>query len=291
MPNPLDFLINGSRYITTRTASEQDRESLLVLIRDSQALHRHLDWLQPLEWLGSEPFSLIENNQRIQAALAMPPDPPEAAWIRLFACLHASRVQDAWETLLENCLTYFSRQPAVIAAIGLTSWFSKLLSDSGFKVYQDIVVLQADLAAGFTASRENPGVTVRPFQPADIGQVLHVDQSAFENIWQVSASGMEHACRAAAYISVAVMEGKVIGYQLSTGTPYSAHLARLAVLPEYQRLGIGSALLQDLREYFLHINVTELTVNTQGSNAASLHLYHKLGFQQTDERFPVYLLG
>ena len=291
MPNPLDFLITGSHYTTTRTATVQDRESLVTLIRDSQALHRHLDWFEPLEWLGSVPFWLMENSQRIQAALAMPPDPPEAAWIRLFACLHASRVQDAWETLLGNCLTHFRNKPAAVAAIGLTAWFSKLLSNSGFKVYQDIVVLQTDLAADLPGSRANPEVTVRPYQMADIGQIVYVDQSSFESIWQVSASGMEHACRAAAYISVAEVEGKVVGYQLSTSSPLSTHLARLAVLPEYQHHGIGTALIHDLRNHCLQAKVTELTVNTQSSNAASLHLYHKLGFIQTEERFPVFTLA
>jgi ribosomal protein S18 acetylase RimI-like enzyme len=33
-----------------------------------------------------------------------------------------------------------------------------------------------------------------------------------------------------------------------------------------------------------------LTVNTQADNAASLALYHKLGFRRTGEQFPVYTL-
>jgi len=290
MPNPLDFLINGPRSNSTRSASLQDREGLVALIHDGHALHRHLDWMQPLDWLGSEPFWLMENTQRIQAALAMPPDPPGAAWIRLFACLHASRMQDAWDSLLEKCLAYFKLQPASVVAIGLSAWFTQLLSNSGFKVYQDIVVLQADLSKAFAVNRMAPEVVIRPIQSSDMEQVLIVDHSAFECIWQVSAEGLEHACKAAAYTSVAEVEGRVVGYQLSTSTPFSAHLARLAVLPEFQCLGIGSGLVHDLRDTFLRTDITELTVNTQGSNSASLHLYRKLGFHLTDEKFPVFML-
>lgn len=290
MPNPLDFLINGSHNTSIRPASLNDREGLVSLIHDGHALHRHLDWMQPLEWLGSEPFWLMENTQRIQAALAMPTDPPGAAWIRLFACLHASRVQDAWDSLLEKCLAYFSLQPASVVAIGLSAWFTQLLSYSGFKVYQEIVVLQADLSKAFAVSRMAPEVVIRPIQSADMEQVLSVDQSAFECIWQVSAAGLEHACEAAAYTSVAVVEGRVVGYQLSTSSPFSAHIARLAVLPEFQSCGIGSGLVHDLRDTFLRSDITELTVNTQGSNSASLHLYKKLGFHLTDETFPVFML-
>jgi ribosomal protein S18 acetylase RimI-like enzyme len=290
MPNPLDFLINGSRFTTTRPASSQDREGLIALIHESQALHRHLDWMQPLDWLGSEPFWLMENTKRIQAALALPPDPPGAAWIHLFACLHISHVQEAWESLLEKCVLYFRDQPTSIVAIGLSTWFTRLLANSGFKVYQDIVVLQANLLEGFANSLTPPEVVIRPVQSADMEQVLFVDQKAFECIWQVSAAGLEHACQAAAYTSVALIDGKVVGYQLSTSIPHSAHLARLAVLPEYQGLGIGSGLVHDLRKTLLQADITELTVNTQDSNSASLHLYQKLGFHLTDERFPVLML-
>jgi len=290
MTNPLDFLINGSLYTTTRPATLQDREGLIALIRDSKSLHRHLDWLQPLEWLGSEPFWLMENTQRIQAALAIPTDPPGAAWVHLFACLNLSKVQDAWDILLEKCLSHLKSQPVSIVAIGLSTWFTSLLSNSGFRVYQDIVELHTDLSEGFTSSRINPDVVIRPIQSQDMEQVLHVDQSAFECIWQVSKAGLEHACQAAAYTSVAEVDGRVVGYQLSTSVPFSAHLARLAVLPEYQRYGIGSSLVHDLRDTFLRANITELTVNTQSSNTASLHLYQKLGFHLTDEKFPVFIL-
>jgi len=291
MTNPLEFLINGSRHTLTRPAALQDREGLVTLIRKHQLLHRHLDWRQPLDWLGSDPFWLMENSQYIEAALAIPPDPPGVAWIRLFACLNSLSVQDTWDNLLDNCMSFFRKQPATIAAIGLSDWFSRLLLHSGFSTYQEIVVLQADLAEGFKNIQPAPQTVIRPYQAGDFDRVLFVDQGSFENIWQVSASGMVYACQAAAYISVAEVEGKVVGYQLSTSSPLSAHLARLAVLPEYQHLGIGTALVQDLRNHFLQVEITELTVNTQSSNTASLHLYHKLGFKETEERFPVFTLS
>ena len=290
MTNPLDFLFTGPRFTTSRPAAFTDQEGLLHLLRDAQSIHRHLDWHQPLEWLGEEPFWLMENTQCLQAALAMPADPPGVAWIRIFACLQSARTLEAWQTLLEKSLLFYSNQPANIAAIGLTTWFSSLLRSSGFREYQDIIVLQHSLTDACLGTPKRPGITIRPIRSTDMESVLHADQAAFENIWQVSAQGLAHACQIATYTSVAEMDGRVIGYQLSTSTPFSGHLARLAVLPEYQHNGIGTALVQDLQEYFLNMGIGELTVNTQNTNTTSLHLYQKLGFALTGERFPVYLL-
>ncbi len=290
MTNPLDFLLTGSRYTTSRPAAYSDQEGLLHLLRDAQSIHRHLDWHQPLEWLGEEPFWLMENSLRLQAALAMPSDPPGVAWIRIFACLQSSRMLEAWQSLLEQCLSFYRNKPAYIAAIGLTSWFSNLLLGSGFHEYQDIVILQQSLTDACLGKPKHPGLVIRPIRSTDMESVLQTDQTAFETIWQVSAQGLAHACQIATYTSVAEMEGKIIGYQLSTSNPFSGHLARLAVLPEYQGKGIGTALVHDLQEFFLNMGIGELTVNTQNTNTTSLHLYQKLGFAMTGERFPVYLL-
>ena len=80
----------------------------------------------------------------------------------------------------------------------------------------------------------------------------------------------------------------MIGYQLSTGTPIGAHLARLAVRPELQGRGLGAALVSDLIERIQNNGGTRVTVNTQADNMSSLALYHKLGFRRTGEQYPVY---
>ncbi len=288
MTNPLDFLLSGSRTAYTRPATIHDSSGLLNLMQTTHFVHRHLDWLQPLEWLGHEPFWLMENSLRMQAALAIPADPPGVAWIRLFACSLAVNLKDSWDLLLQNCLTFFDEEPALIAAIGLSPWFTELLDYSNFTHYQDIVVLERSLEV--EKPEQFAAVTIRPVQSTDLVRVLAIDQTAFELIWQVSEAGLAHAVQASAYTSVAEINGEIVGYQLSTGSHFSGHLARLAVLPQFQGHGIGAALAKDMLYHFQGTGIPGVTVNTQNSNHASLHLYHKLGFHLTDERFPVYLL-
>jgi ribosomal protein S18 acetylase RimI-like enzyme len=47
-------------------------------------------------------------------------------------------------------------------------------------------------------------------------------------------------------------------------------------------------LVGDLIVRILNNGDSRITVNTQANNAASLALYHKLGFRRTGEQFPVY---
>ena len=62
-----------------------DRYRLDRLLSAAEYLHNHLDWQSAHEWLGKHPFYFAELSDKFVGALAAPPDPPEAAWIRLAA--------------------------------------------------------------------------------------------------------------------------------------------------------------------------------------------------------------
>ncbi|RME89858.1 MAG: GNAT family N-acetyltransferase [Anaerolineae bacterium] len=81
----------------------------------------------------------------------------------------------------------------------------------------------------------------------------------------------------------------MVGYQISTQNALGAHLARLAVRPDVQGQGGGTALVSDLISRVLRKRLPRLTVNTQSNNHASLALYRKMGFVPTGERYPVFV--
>ena len=68
-----------------REARESDRQQLANLMHFESHVHRHLDWRHPLDWICCQPYTVIEENQNITAALACPPDTPEVSWVRFFA--------------------------------------------------------------------------------------------------------------------------------------------------------------------------------------------------------------
>jgi ribosomal-protein-alanine N-acetyltransferase len=132
---------------------------------------------------------------------------------------------------------------------------------------------------------------IRAARPSDYEAVTATDIAAFEPPWQMSAAVLYDAILRADLISVAEVEGQIVGYQLTTPSQFGAHLARLAVLPGWQGHGIGGGLVRHLVEYANQRGYREVTVNTQDTNAASLAVYRRLGFRRTGTRYPVYQLN
>jgi ribosomal protein S18 acetylase RimI-like enzyme len=275
--------------LSVRHATSDDRTSLANILHFEPYVHRHLDWRPPLDWLGYEPYVVLEREGRIIAALACPPDPPGIAWIRVFACNSRFPARDAWDLLWKEAARYLKRiKVDAVAAIPLQQWFRSLMLEKQFKLEHSVVSLMwqeqelDDLAV-------NGSVDIRQMKKTDLEQVQEVDNQAFGPIWRNSLESLRLAYEQAVYATVVDGAEGLLGYQISTPSPLGAHLARLAVPPEAQRQGIGFALVRDVQRRLRQANSFRLTVNTQDVNKTSLSLYHKAGFVETGETFPVYL--
>jgi len=137
---------------------------------------------------------------------------------------------------------------------------------------------------------QNEQVQIRRMQLNDLSKVIEIDHLAFPPLWQNTFEEFQKACCLSGIMTVASINGKLVGYQISTISAIGGHLARLAVLPEYQRKGIAFNLVYDVLEKFKEQKCSKVTVNTQSDNKPSLALYQKFGFKQTTEKIPVYEL-
>lgn len=278
--------------LSVRTATPEDRQKLANLIHFEIYVHRHLDWRPPLDWIGHQPYLLAEQNDKILAALACPPDPPKVAWLRLFAASSEISVRRAWEALWPEAHSQLLETPGLkrIAAIPLQNWFHNLLAESDFQETHRVVMLNWE--PGRQASRAPaslpPELTIRPMNFDDLVWVEKIDESSFGSVWQNSQESLELAFRQAAVATVVEEAGRLIAYQISTPTPMGGHLARLAVHPDLQGLGIGYALVCDMQSQFERRGAQTVSVNTQQDNYVSLSLYEKAGFRRTGEEYPVF---
>jgi ribosomal protein S18 acetylase RimI-like enzyme len=271
-----------------RSASKADRELIRTLIDNHEYYHHHLDWQSPLDWLDQHPFLILRDENRDIAALACPPSPPGIGWIRLFATLNQPRLQRIWDALLVSAVEKSKAlEMEQICGLAFTSWFQLLLENSHFHHHQDVIglAIQIDKIPPLPA---HPSQEIRVAKKEDLPQIALLDARAFDRMWQQTLPSLERAYEQAGYISVALLDGMIIGYQLSTSTATSTHLARLAVEPRLQNQHIGTALIRDLFLYCLRNDIREVTVNTQSDNQASLALYKKLGFSITGENYPVF---
>ena len=274
---------------STRKATTQDLQKLANLIHFEAHIHRHLDYRPPLDWVGEQPFLVIEQNSSITAALACPPDPPQVAWIRLFAAASSIQTRHAWETLLAEAMADLqaAHRPSWLAAIPMHKWFEDLVVKSAFEYTHSITMLNWE-SQPLPSSPEDTGCSLRPMTLDDLSEVQRVDQAAFSSIWQNSLPCLELAFRQASIATVVEKDGQLVGYQISSATPIGGHLARLAVRPEQRGQGVGFQLLHDLLAQFNRRGAQTITVNTQKDNLASLALYKRAGFEFTGEEYPVY---
>jgi ribosomal protein S18 acetylase RimI-like enzyme len=275
--------------LQTRPAEPADQQQIASLMSFEAHVHRHMDWRTPLDWLGSPHYWVLEDQQRVMAALACSQDPPGIAWLRLFTFAPPLSGLEAWSPLWAAARDEMAcAGGALAAAIAAKPWMQELLRESGFHFYQEIVLLE------WTARPIDPcpppdGISIRTMSVDDLSCVVETDVDAFEPLWHNSVHALRKAYSLAVCATVAEKAGRVIGYQISTGNLLGAHLARLAVRKEAQGKGVGSALLNDLILRLSSRYLARLTVNTQANNIASLALYQKLGFVRTGEQYPVFI--
>lgn len=282
------MIFNKPRF-TIRSAVEQDTHQLANLIHFELRVHRHLDWRPPLDWIGRHPYLVAEQSGKIVSALACPPDPPEVAWIRLFAVADGIPYTSAWGELWLAARAELSNSDLRInsAVIPLQNWFQKLLEKSAFACTHHVVVL-AWKGEPLSPPRDISPALIRQMSQEDLPQVGVIDHEAFTMLWRHSQYSLSMALSQASIATVVSISGELAGYQISTWTTGGAHLARLAVKPQFQGIGIGYALLQDLLSRLSQRGIQYVTVNTQHNNLVSLALYKKAGFKLTGETYPVY---
>ena len=277
--------------IQTRPVTPGDKNQLAHLIHFGTYVHRHLDWKPPLEWIGKDPFFVAESDRRVVAALACPPTPPQVAWVRMFVCSSRISYSYAWDNLWPQTIAFLEEnQTSMLAAIPLQKWFRELITEHGFHHNHNVITMAWDPAPDKVSKlpKANP-IEIRRMTKQDIQSVSEIDNASFSPLWRNGNDSIELAFKQSINAAVAEEAGQITGYQITTHTPYGAHLGRLAVRPGHQNKGIGFSLLRNLVSELSSQNIQRISVNTQGNNEKSIGLYKKAGFIETKEAYPVFL--
>lgn len=271
-----------------RTANGADRSRLANLIHFGSYIHQHLDWKSTLDWIGTHPFLVMERNGGLVATIACPPVLPDFTWVRLFAVSPNVQVDFSWNKLWSAAIEELKYSGKFqVAALSLQSWFNDILQRSNFTHTDNVIILLWE-GRVVDPKPKSIEIEIRPILPEDLSTVAEIDGSAFSLEWKNSVEELELAYQQSSVATLAEVDGEIVGYQLSTSSSTSTHLARLAVKPIIQGRGVGYSLVQDLLVKLNKQGVMHVTVNTQQKNAASLALYEKLGFKYTGEFYRVY---
>jgi len=130
---------------------------------------------------------------------------------------------------------------------------------------------------------------LRRFRPDDLDSVMHINQVCLpENYGSYFFTELYE--RFPETFIVAEENGKIIGYvmcRIETGLPdfgllgisKRGHVISIAVLPENQRGGIGTALMEEVMRGMRFYKAKEWFLEVRVTNTPAVKLYKKFGFQ------------
>jgi [ribosomal protein S18]-alanine N-acetyltransferase len=275
---PLTFTPYERRY----------RQAVRDLLFRSDRSHTHLDWYETDHWLNSNPpMRLAWQRGRLIGLLAASEPLNHSCWLRLAAIHNQFAAESVFQALWEDLSVELRALDIhLVALLGLRDWVADMMQPLGFVYREDVVTLRR-------ANRQLPEppanrVLIRSFKPDDMEIITLLDHAAFAPPWQLSQEELAQAARLAAVCTVALLDGEIVGYQLSTLYYEGGHLARLGVQPSVQGNGVGGALLNDLMHRFARRGMYGITVNTQSTNHRSQRLYTRFDFHPTGYNLPVW---
>jgi len=278
-----------------RTAVKSDTSIIDKFLQQRITIHRHLDWRQPTEWLGRSPFLLyLSSDNSIEAILNCVPEPQDIYWIRLFAYKNPFHKVAYWNALFNAGFKLINEQSSnpTIASLAYQKWMRDLLEMEGWVEKQRVIQFKWDNRRKFEVFRSiSHSSSIRKMTRADIREIVFIEQTCFHPLWQQSQEALEHAYTQSAYSTVFEIDQSVCGFQISTYDKGKAHLARLAVLPNFQKRHIGKQLVLNMLKHVDDRKIKDISVNTQQDNYNSISLYNKLHFKKTGDSFPIYIYG
>jgi GNAT superfamily N-acetyltransferase len=277
--------------LTTTPYERRHRQAVLDMLFRSFHVHTHLDWHEASEWLDTQDalIRLAWEDQRLTGMMATSIPLNATCWIRVAAVQDWLPPQGVLETLWASIRAELrARGVQSVSILIINDWLLNYVGALGFRYEELVVTLQRSGRTLPTPRPPTVATTIRAAELQELKTIADIDQAAFPPPWQMTLNDLRQAHRISASCTVALVDGAIAGYQLSTLFRDSAHLARLAVLPALQDRGIGAALLDDLIRRFLRRGIQSMTVNTQKDNFRSQHLYRRYNFARNGYDLPVW---
>ena len=130
---------------------------------------------------------------------------------------------------------------------------------------------------------------IRPMTLADIDRVHLIDQLSFSMPWPVSSYRYELTENKASILHVAEFlnenQTAIIAAMIVTWFIIDeAHIATIAVHPNYRRMGIGKKLLSTALQEAIQRGAKMATLEVRAGNLAAANMYTRFGFKVAGRR-------
>ena len=151
-------------------------------------------------------------------------------------------------------------------------------------------IMSLSLADRFLmSSPEKASILIRPMQPDDLEKVRAIDRLSFSLPWPESAFQYELNANPAALLWVAETESppeerRVVGMIVVWLITDEAHVATIAVHPDFRGQGIGRRLLSTALREAIRRGASQAMLEVRAGNQAAQALYRRFGFEVTYRR-------
>ena len=136
-------------------------------------------------------------------------------------------------------------------------------------------------------------MNIRPMLMEDLPAVQEIDRLSFTLPWPASSFRYEliendHSQCWVAEIQLSDGSEQVVGVMVVWLVVDEAHIATLAVHPDYREIGIASRMLINALKAAFKAGMKTATLEVRAHNASALTLYQRFGFQIVGERKAYY---
>lgn len=131
-----------------------------------------------------------------------------------------------------------------------------------------------------------PGIEVVPMCAEDIDVVLVTEQKLSAFPWTRGNFADSLASGDSAWLLRG--DGAILGYAVMSLVLDEAQLLNIGIVPERQRMGLGSLFLEYLFNMLRSFGAARIFLEVRPSNAAGLALYRRYGFEQVGLRNDYY---
>lgn len=130
---------------------------------------------------------------------------------------------------------------------------------------------------------------IRELTSEDIPSVARIELMSFTTPWS-EKSLFSEVYKTNSISRVASHDGTIAGYIFVQHVLDEGHLLDLAIHPDYQRLGVATALLMDVIAELRLRKCRFLYLEVRASNHAAIRLYSRAGFRKVNFRKDYYNL-
>ena len=126
-------------------------------------------------------------------------------------------------------------------------------------------------------------LTLRRMKESDIPEVARLEKEIFPDPWSEGAIS-ETFEQEQTLLLVAYADRKLIGYLILYFVLEEGEIARIAVIPECRRQGVGARMLLELEDLCEDNGITKLLLDVRESNETAISFYTSYGFVQDGVR-------